>query len=138
MNTLVKIEAWWDSPRSRWLRFWWQRRTRGFDEPELWGLNSNIVDFLLPRLRAFREESPVVPVSAWRAVGAEDLGWSKEELQRFEGPAREHWETILDKIIGALEIYQERDGLLMDTDGSQQKFDEGWELFHEHFHQLWW
>ena len=137
MNILVKIEAWWDSPRSRWLRFWWQRRTRGFDEEELWGLNSNIVDFLLPRLRAFREESPVVPISFLREAGWE-LDLTKEAKQGTRGFAEARWEETLDKMIGALEIYQERDGLLMDADGSQQKFDEGWKLFHEHFHQLWW
>lgn len=39
----------------RHLRWWWQRRTRGFDERTLWNLDFELYRWLAPRLRAFYE-----------------------------------------------------------------------------------
>lgn len=39
----------------RHLRWWWQRRTRGFDERILWNLDTELYRWLAPRLRAFYE-----------------------------------------------------------------------------------
>ncbi len=36
------------------LRWWCQRRTRGFDARELWSLDISLAKHILPRLEAFR------------------------------------------------------------------------------------
>lgn len=40
---------------SRSLRYWWQRRTRGWDDSDLWDLAETTAKFMLPRLRRFVE-----------------------------------------------------------------------------------
>jgi hypothetical protein len=36
------------------LKFWWQRKTRGFSNEDLWNLDITIAEFVLPRLKVFR------------------------------------------------------------------------------------
>ncbi len=46
------------------IKWWYQRRTRGFDDRELWSLDYPIARFILPRLVSFRktaEKSACVP-----------------------------------------------------------------------------
>lgn len=48
----------------RFFRHWkwfWQRRTWGFDERELWSLDLTIANFILPRLIKFREYNSCHP-----------------------------------------------------------------------------
>ena len=40
---------------SRKIEFWWQRKTRGFDDSETWDLDYSFVRWLLPRLKRFSE-----------------------------------------------------------------------------------
>lgn len=44
-----------DIIRGRRLRWFIQRRRRGFDDRELWGLDFTIAKFILPRLKAFND-----------------------------------------------------------------------------------
>lgn len=39
----------------RWCKFWWQRRTRGFDDSELWNLDYAVYQFIYPRFLAWRK-----------------------------------------------------------------------------------
>lgn len=41
----------------RHVRWFWQRRTRGFDDRELWSLDCTISRFIAPRLRALAKMS---------------------------------------------------------------------------------
>jgi hypothetical protein len=44
-----------DIVRGRRVRWFIQRRKRGFDDRELWGLDQTIAEFVYPRIKAFRE-----------------------------------------------------------------------------------
>jgi hypothetical protein len=140
----AKVWAWlrgkWYSHEYRWLRFWWERRTRGFDESELWCLNSHIVDFLLPRLRAFREGAPDIPSHLFfEERGMSDETYHrlpKQEKQRIISKAQARWKLILTKIVVALELFVEHDGCIPHR--SQREFEEGWKFFHDYFFDLWW
>lgn len=46
-----------DSDDERQLTFYKQRIERGFDDTELWNLDSTILKFILPRLKAFKEST---------------------------------------------------------------------------------
>lgn len=64
-----------------------QRDERGFDDTELWNLDSTVVDFVLPRLKAYREQTEVFPVKY------SDL---------------DEWRAVLDEIIEGLELYKSK------------------------------
>jgi len=72
------------------LRWFWQRRTRGFDDLELWNLHYSFTDFILPRLKAFRE------------LGL--MGCPVLEGYEFNGNhdgMHDEWKEILDKMVNA-------------------------------------
>lgn len=97
---------------SRSLRFWWQRRTRGWDDSETWSLDSTIAEFTLPRLRRFREITIAHP----------------SEL------TPEQWNHVLDELIWLMEITA--DGDLVGVDDARRR--EACRLLGEYFHALWW
>ncbi len=39
----------------RTIRHWYQRRTRGWDDSDLWSLDQTMAKWILPRLRRFRD-----------------------------------------------------------------------------------
>lgn len=91
-----------------------QRIERGFDDTETWNLNTTFANFMLPRLKAFKE------------VGVP-----------FSHPAilEEHeWGEIIDKIIHSLELYIDEDYEFE----SEKEIQEGIDLFAKYFFNLWW
>lgn len=38
----------------QWVKFWWQRRTRGWDDSELWSLDVTLAQHIAPRLRRLK------------------------------------------------------------------------------------
>ena len=89
-----------------------QRLTRGFDDSELWSLDHTIVNFILPRLKRFRENHCGFP---------------------FQFDCDDQWNNILDKIITALELYS-KDDTNKDQD---QQIEEGLDLLRKYFRTLW-
>ena len=85
-----------------------QRIERGFDDTELWNLDTTILKFVLPRLKRFKECT---------------IGFPPD----FE--TLEEWQECLEKIIINIEkiINSEED---VDY--------EGFELFKKYFFNLWW
>jgi hypothetical protein len=50
-----------DSEDPRQLDFYKQRIEKGFDDSELWNLDTTILKFILPRLKVFKEITPNFP-----------------------------------------------------------------------------
>ena len=96
------------------LKFWWQRRTRGWDDRDTWNLDIAISEFVIPRLERFRElticHPPDLTMEKWQdmmgdmiyglkwgAVLIEDLGnapdWARVErgLKAFSERYRDLW-----------------------------------------------
>lgn len=96
----------------RHFRWWWQRRTRGFDDRELWSLDATIARFILPRLRSF--------------AASTSIGGNLED---------EPWHDILDKMIVGLEHHADVDNTAALV--CPPEVDEGMELFGEYFGHLW-
>ena len=88
-----------------------QRAERGFDDTELWNLNATIAQFILPRLKRFREINKSYP----KAISEKE------------------WNEILDKMIKFFEEYLDENNYLEDN---LEK--EGIELFAKYFLDLWW
>jgi hypothetical protein len=72
-----------------------QRVKRGFDETELWDLSWGLMEFLLPRLKAFKKmkRHGISPMDVYDKFN----GKNKDEK------ASKEWEKILDEIIWSIE-----------------------------------
>ena len=86
-----------------------QRLERGWDDTELWNLDSTIIKFILPRLRRFKEVTAGYP----------------PELETME-----NWLDVIQKMIDSFEKYLDSEPILPE--------DEGFELLHKYFFNLWW
>lgn len=93
------------------IRFFIQRRRKGWDDSDTWNLNYVIVRFVLPRLKRFREISAAYPYQL----------------------TPEEWDTILEKMIIAFQALDEDDG-----DIDWEMVEEGLDLFRQYFMDLWW
>jgi hypothetical protein len=103
-------------PWKRSLRFFFQRITRGYDDSETWNLDCRLAEYILPRLKRFRQINPCYPTDT-----------------------PEEWDQILDQMIFAFEWYAsdvcERDNI---NDETYQKVQRGMALFAEYYGALWW
>lgn len=107
--------SWFGMKRS--LRYWWQRRTRGWDDSDTWSLDGTIAKFALPRLKRFRELNNGFP-------GGDDMTMEK-------------WNAQLDDMIYALGIcVREMDDIVDDADWD--RVEKGLEAFGKNFRHLWW
>jgi len=78
-----------DSRSSEWEK---QRKTRGFDDTELWSLGDTIVKFTLPRLIAFDVDNNYVSLIAGLKIFIRDKGsriWSTKESEQVHKALKE-------------------------------------------------
>lgn len=98
-----------------------QRRDRGFDDTELWGLDDAFARFILPRLKALRQ-------------------------QKLEAPSKRmeltQWYSLLDKMIRAFELLLPEGGGAWSrgtlTDRERAQVQEGLDLFRQYYFSLNW
>lgn len=93
-------------------RWWWQRRTRGWDDRELWNLDQTIAEFVLPRLRVFKTYRHGCP----------------SEL------AEETWDSHLESMISAFELFTQPKYLNKPIPVEVQ---DGLDLFAKYYTRLW-
>lgn len=95
-----------------------QREERGFDDSELWNLDATILEFVIPRLKAFR--------------AMEKFGWPSGI------PSEKYWHIILDRIVEGFELYLNDDYTnLKELERIQRKFDISMKLFAKWFGAMW-
>lgn len=104
------------------LKLLWQRLTRGFDNTELWNLDDTIAQFVLPRLKAFRNYTNGVPI---------------------EYNSLEEWQEAIDKMIFFFESvidndwFWKADRTKEEMLEHEKKMHEGLELFCKNYSNLW-
>lgn len=91
-----------------------QRKTRGFDDSETWSLRDSIGQFILPRLKRYREIIDGFIVN-------EDNFYEK-----------------IDKAIRAFELLVRDNGALILNEEETKEFNEGLAAYNEIFMGLWW
>jgi len=100
------------------LKFFWQRKTRGFSDRETWSLYTEIAKFTLPRLKRFKEVNCGFP----------------------HNYTEETWNKVLDDMIFAINYAANHDDmdetLLKKKD--YQRIRRGLNLFGKYFLDLWW
>ncbi len=143
-------DLWWRFVKGP-ITFWNQRRTRGFDDSELWSLDHTIMEFALPRLKALREMAHGYPAAF---LYGEDADWpvmeahdklSEAERKRADQAAFDAWKRTIRKMERAMELWIKHDGWFYEKKGDdyveneklKAEFEEGWELFHKYFFALW-
>lgn len=106
--------------------FFFQRLNRGFDDSETWNLDSEIAEFVYPRLKRYFEITNMSPPCINDGNG-EFIELSEEE-----------WKEIEQKILFALDeirLYG-RDPYEFNKDW--KKIKEGLDLFHKYMNKFWW
>jgi hypothetical protein len=105
-----------DERQAQWAE---QRRDRGFDDTELWGLDDSFSRFILPRLKALRQQKLEPPHKTM-------------ELTR--------WHSLLDKMIHAFELLLPEAGGTWSrgtlTDRERAQVQEGLDHFRTYFFAL--
>lgn len=103
----------------RWLKYRYQKLTRGFSDDIVWSLDWTFAKFILPRLKFFREINSTHP-----------LGGHPGDL------SMEEWNSRLDDMIYALEVNADGHwGAPGDTDWTRHS--RGLQYFGKHFNDLW-
>lgn len=101
----------------RWFRFWWQRRTRGFDDSDTWSLDAVVARFMLPRLDRFIEVTNCHPPEM----------------------THEEWLDTVREMRWYLGVHAGEHGVwVLDTDELQARYDAAGLLFGKYFGGLWW
>ncbi len=102
-------------PSKRDIRFWWQRRTRGWDDGDTFSLDHSLAKVILPRLKRFKEVTIAHP---------SDM-------------SEKEWEEKLDKMIAAFEFAGSEERWMAKPE-EYTKHQEGINLFAEYYWALWW
>jgi hypothetical protein len=92
-----------------------QRKERGFDNTELWNLDATIANFIIPRLKAFKETKGCHP------------GNFKNEKA---------WDKCIDEMIFAFE-FASNEGFGVDYASNKKRADKGLKLFAKYYFHLW-
>ncbi len=106
------------------IKYLWQKITRGHSDKEIWGLSYSIAEFIVPRLKVFKN----------RNKHSTPMGVSAEE-----------WDNITDKMCFPFEILLDDNELKPDNyfrdDKAKAEYDnkvkEGLDLFVKYYYDLW-
>ncbi len=98
------------------IKFLYQRKTRGFDDSEMWNLDYSLAKLILPRLKLFRQTYSGLPA----------------------GLTKDQYEDILDEMIWTFTWYcGEQWSYGKDYTANSKRADDGLKLFAEYFGGLW-
>ena len=110
----MKIKQWLRLDK-RDIKFFWQRRTRGWDDSQCWSLDYSLAKIILPRLQRFKEVTIGFPA---------DL-------------SEQEWASILDQMIAAFQFFGSEERWSAPHEECE-KHQEGIDLFAQHYQSLWW
>lgn len=110
MNIISKL--------TRRIEWFFQRRTRGWDDRDLWSLDITIAKFIVPRLKFYHTN-----YCGWPA------GLSKKE-----------WKEITGKMLYAFELIADEEHLPGSEDFEKYNkiMQDGLDLFRQYYFNLWW
>ena len=114
------------------IKFYFQRKFRGFSDDEVWDLDNAIIRYTLPRLKHLRKHNHGFPIDFYIEARADEAAMTEEGMLK--------WNKTIDKMIYAMELilkdeywYTSSPTWEMDTEAVK----EGMELFHQYFQALW-
>lgn len=95
------------------IKWWYQRRTTGFDDWQICELYHTITEFMLPRLKSFRFNNVGCPTNL----------------------TEEKWDKILESMINAFELIKE--DKIIYSEEEEKVIEKGLNLFRKWFFSLW-
>lgn len=101
-----------------------QLKEDGFSDTETWSLYTTMAEFILPRLRRFKEITPAYPMGSSMEKWQEQLG---EMIFAFE------WTLAEDEMTEEYQALNEED-----KKANWERHEAGMALFGEAFMGLWW
>jgi hypothetical protein len=108
-----------DKKDKRYKKHMAQLKKNGFSDSETWSLDSAIAEFIVPRLKRFKQLQNGFPM----------------------GLTEQQWDVIVDKMIFAFEFHLMKDNWSDNKagfDAEYEKYEEGLQLFTKWFGHLWW
>ncbi len=102
-----------------WIKKKYQKLTRGYSDEELWNLDATIAEWIVPRLKTFKEKNCGYPIGV---------------------SSKEEWDEELETMIQAFEYYlQDPFSVNAEERERQDKIiAKGFELFGKRIRNLWW
>lgn len=120
------------------IKYFLQRRIRGFDNPEWIDLDVSIARFLVPRLKHLKDHgNKAYPIELWVTFRKEAGEDKSDEL------LEDHWNTVLEKMIEGFEeviIQQNYDSVETtneEWEESEKKIDRALILFCKYYNEFW-
>lgn len=112
------------------LKHFWQRRTRGWDDSDVWCLDITHARWILPRLQRFLEVKTSYPSEFVNPDDdTDDSGFQK-------------WQDIVQKMINAFSIILKKeddpDWIYLNHSEENVSIEEGLALFAKYHGNLWW
>jgi len=97
------------------LRFFWQRRTRGWDDSETWSLDWSLANLILPRLERYREITCGHPADLtkkqWHKI-LDDIVFAFRYHADFEKHTAEYWKKHGKRVERGMQLFAEWYGAL--------------------------
>lgn len=105
-------------PSKRDIRFWWQRRTRGWDDGDTFSLDHSLAKVILPRLKRFQE-----------VRGGHPADMTDDE-----------WEKILSEMVWGFEFFATGKQWEYGPEhrAEHERAHAAIELFAKYYGHLWW
>jgi hypothetical protein len=133
----------WISPYQNYRRVCWiyQWMTRGFSDRQTWDLDFTIANFILPRLKRFKElDTQGIPggLPSEKSQHLVDK-MTEKEYKDYEKVLVEEWECILSQIIESFQLIVDDEwDDIADWKRQQEIIQEGLQLFVKWFRALNW
>jgi len=110
---------------------WWQRKTRGWSDVEVWNLDDTVSKWIVPRLKAFRAGTigypPEMQFSDWQIeIGEMIFGFE------FDGP---EW---YKKNVFPIKDPDAKNAKIKEYIDLCKRAEDGRILFAKRFNHLWW
>lgn len=113
------------------VKFWYQRRTRGWDDSETWSLDHTLAQIILPRLKRLKELKCGYPSH----LSEKPI----EEYDKYDYGAEKKWDEIIDEMIAAFEIVADEDRwYAVPSDEDLKIYKKGMKKFCKYYTDLWW
>lgn len=131
MRIYWKIKDWWFD-----VRMWWQRKTRGYSDIEVWNLDNTICEWILPRLRVLRKDTIGYPNVPGECESLEDWKLMIDEMIFGFEWAQKEGDWYRDNVM--FKSGKERDTKMSLFKSHCKRAQHGRELFGKYFTHLWW
>ena len=125
----------WNTLKSS-VKYWFQRRTRGWDDSETWSMDYSIAKLVALRLKTFKQK-------VLKSEAVPGFLFLQNEIESPSGELMnkrlKEWIEVIDKIILAFDLIIEKKGDYWGDDYKLDKrIEEGLALFRKHYFDLWW